>query len=123
MLITLMFSVAAVESRTFYSLLCLANEQVCRSWEGAQPDREPSWPMEIFHTINVVLCLWMELAGGWETVGSSWFLCVFESSLGWEFKLFFSGCQSVIRWWQNLYCIWLVLHIQYYHHHYYYHYY
>jgi len=27
---------------------------VCRSWEGAQPDREPSWSMEIFHTIDVL---------------------------------------------------------------------
>ena len=37
MLITLMFSVVAVKSRTFSSLSYSANEQVCRSWEGAQP--------------------------------------------------------------------------------------
>jgi len=41
MLITLMFSVVAKKSRTFSSFACSANEHVCRSWEGAQPDREP----------------------------------------------------------------------------------
>jgi len=28
----------AKKSRTFSSLSCSANEQVCRSWEGAWPD-------------------------------------------------------------------------------------
>jgi len=50
MLITLMFSVVAMKSRNFSSFSYSANEQVCRSWEGAQPDREPSWPVLIFHT-------------------------------------------------------------------------
>jgi len=41
MLITLMFSVVAMKSRTFSSLPCSANEQMCRSWEGAQPGSQP----------------------------------------------------------------------------------
>ena len=39
MLTTLMFLVIAMQSRTFFSFPCSADEQVCRSWEGAQPDR------------------------------------------------------------------------------------
>jgi len=31
--------------------------QVCRSCEGAQTDRQPSWPVEIFHTMGVMLIL------------------------------------------------------------------
>ena len=41
MLITLMFSAVAVKSKTFSSFPCSANEQVCRSWEGAQPGTQP----------------------------------------------------------------------------------
>jgi len=41
MLITLMFSVLSRKSRTFFSFPCLAKEQVCRSWEGAQPGSQP----------------------------------------------------------------------------------
>ena len=41
MLITWMFSVAAKKSRTFHSFSYPANEQVCRSWEGAQPGSQP----------------------------------------------------------------------------------
>ena len=37
MLITLILLVVAKKSGTFSSLPCSANEQVCRSWEGAQP--------------------------------------------------------------------------------------
>ena len=56
MLITLMFLVVAMESRTFSSFSCSADEQVCRSWEGAQPG-SPGWPGEIFCTTDVVLSL------------------------------------------------------------------
>jgi len=56
-LITLMFSVIAKKSRTFCSFSYSAHERLCRSWEGAQPGREPGWPMEIFHTINITLSL------------------------------------------------------------------
>jgi len=52
MLITLMFLVVAMKSKTFSSFSYLANEQVCGSREGAQTDRQPSWPMEIFHTLT-----------------------------------------------------------------------
>jgi len=37
MLITLVFVVVAKKSRAFSSLPYSANEEVCRSWEGAQP--------------------------------------------------------------------------------------
>jgi len=54
---TLMFLVIAKISRTFSSFAYLTSEQVCRSWEGAQPDRQPSCSMEVFHTIDVMLIL------------------------------------------------------------------
>ena len=44
MLITLLFSVVAKKSRTFFSFSYPANEQVCRSWEGAQPGSQPELP-------------------------------------------------------------------------------
>ena len=40
MLVTLTFSGVAMKSRTFSSFSHLANEQVCRSWEGPQPGRQ-----------------------------------------------------------------------------------
>ena len=40
-LITLMFLVAAMKSRISSSFSYSGNEQVCRSWEGAQPGSEP----------------------------------------------------------------------------------
>ena len=40
MLITLMFSLV-VKSRTFSSFSYSEDEQVCRSWDRAQPDRQP----------------------------------------------------------------------------------
>jgi len=57
MLITLIFSVVAMKSRTFSSLPCLANEQVCRSQEGAQPDSQPKLAGEIFHNMDVIRSL------------------------------------------------------------------
>jgi len=42
MLITLMFSVVPMKSRTFSGFSHSANEQVGRSWEGAQPGRQPT---------------------------------------------------------------------------------
>ena len=36
-----MFLLVAGKSRDFSGLLCSANEQVCRSWEGAQPGSQP----------------------------------------------------------------------------------
>jgi len=48
---TSVFSYQGLFSSFSYS----ANEQMCRSWEGAQPDKWPSWAMEIFHTMEVML--------------------------------------------------------------------
>jgi len=47
----------------------------------------------MFHVINATLSLGMGLAGGQKSIGGSWFLRVFESSLGWEFELGFFGLQ------------------------------
>jgi len=41
MLITLVFLVVAMKSRTFSSFPYSANEQVCRSWEGTEPGSQP----------------------------------------------------------------------------------
>jgi len=87
MLITLMLLALAVKSRTFSSFSYSAHEQVCRSWEGAEPDRQPSWPMEIFHTIGVVLSLRMGIEQGAESFQLPLF-CEFKSSFVQEFKLF-----------------------------------
>ena len=57
MLITLMFSVVTKTSRAFSSLPCPADEEEGSSWEGAEPGREPRWPVEIFHTMGVALGL------------------------------------------------------------------
>jgi len=38
-LITLLFLVVTKKSRTSFSFLCSANEQMYRSWEGTEPDR------------------------------------------------------------------------------------
>jgi len=87
MLITLMFSVVAMKSRTSSSFSYSANEQVCRRWEGAQPERQPSWPVEIFYTTDVMLSLWGGLAAGQEDISFSVFQ-ESEISLGQEFQLY-----------------------------------
>jgi len=52
---TLMFSVVAVKSRAFFSFPCSADEQVCRSWEGAEPESQPKLASGTFYTIDVML--------------------------------------------------------------------
>jgi len=93
MLITLMFSVIAVKSRTASSFSYSANEQVCRSWEGIYPDRQPTWPMEIFHIIDIMLSLGMRVGWG---AGCLLFSSLFrglESSLFEDFGLFWEFCE------------------------------
>jgi len=41
MLITLIVLIVAKKSRTFSGFPYSATEQVCRSWEGAEPDSPP----------------------------------------------------------------------------------
>jgi len=85
MLVTLMFSVVAVKSRTSqfsYS----ADEQVCRSWEGAHPASQPRWPTEIFQTVDVMLSLGTGVGPG-SGICCSLFR-EFESPLVWQFELF-----------------------------------
>jgi len=88
-----MFPVVAMKSRPFSSLPYSANELVCRSWGGASPDRQPSWPMEIF-----TLSLWMGVA---QRAGICFSLFLkFKSPLGWEFKLFWEF--SLFREFHNI---------------------
>jgi len=91
MLITLMLSVVAMKSRSFFSLRCSANKQVGGSWEGAQPGSEPklSHGNIPYHGRHAQLML-----GGWlgeEGICFSHFH-KFESSLVWEFGLFQEFC-------------------------------
>jgi len=93
MLIILMFLVIAMKSKIF-SFSYSANEQACRSWEGAQTDSQAGR--------RKYSIAWMSpsgyargLAGGWES---------FCSSLVQEFKLFykFSFFQEFCRVLKNL---------------------
>jgi len=61
-----MFAVVAEISRAFSSLPCSANEEVCRSWKEHSQAATPSWPMDIFHTMAVMLSLWMGFDQGQE---------------------------------------------------------
>jgi len=87
MLITLMFLVFAVKSRTFSSFLYSAKGQVCRSWEGAWPDRQPGWPVEMFYIMDVMLSLGMGVGQGAGTLFSMSFNCLLFFSLFREFAL------------------------------------
>jgi len=88
MLVTPMFSVVAMKSRTFSSVPCSAPEQACGSWEGAQPGSQPRLAEgDVPHQG----CHDQFISGGWpggqEALGSSCFL-EFKSSLVWGFELF-----------------------------------
>jgi len=101
-----MLLVVAMKSRTFSSFSYSANEHVCTSCKGAQPDRWPSWPMEIFHTIDIMLSLWKGLARGHGDFCSSRF-CEFKSSPVWEFELFleiwgFGVLRLLLRDWPQI---------------------
>jgi len=56
-IITLTFLVVAMKSRTFSSFSYSADDQVCRSWEGALTDRQPGWLVDMFHSIDVMLSM------------------------------------------------------------------
>ena len=75
-----MFLVVAMKLRPFFSFPCSANEQVCRSWEEAQPGRQLSWSMEIFHTIDMH-SLWIGVGWG----GRNLLLFFHEFNIFWEF--------------------------------------
>ena len=91
MLIALLVLVVAKKSRTFFSFPCLANEQGCRSWEGAQPDTESQagrWKYPILWTSCSVYKWGLAGEGGQ------------ESSL-------FPWVQSLSRVWQVLHNLWV----------------
>jgi len=82
-----MFSVIAMKSRTFSSLLYSTSEQVCRRWEGARPGRQPKIPSgNILYHGRHTQCV---IGGG---LGDRNLLFShfheFESSLVWEVELF-----------------------------------
>jgi len=62
----------------------------------------PSWPVEIFHTTDVVLGLRMGVGQGAGICFS--LFCEFKSSLGWEFELFW---ESGLFWECHKICIFL----------------
>jgi len=47
--------VFAKKSRTFSNFSCLADEQVYKCWDGAQPGCWPKLATEIFHTMDIML--------------------------------------------------------------------
>ena len=57
----------------------------------------PSWSVEIFHTLDIMLCLWTGDGRGQEAIGSSLF-CEFESSPVWEFKRFWEILKNSQIW-------------------------
>ena len=71
-----MFAVVAKKSRTFTSV---SPVQLMSRWAGAGREQSqadsPSWPVEIFHTIDVMLSLWMWF--GW----GAWILSFSGSSV------------------------------------------
>ena len=52
-----MFLAVAKKSRTFSSFPCMANEQVYKNWEGAQPGNKYKLANGIFHTTDIMLNL------------------------------------------------------------------
>ena len=69
----------AKKSRTFFSFPCSADEQVGRSWEGAQPGSQPKLAMEIFHTMDGMFSLRMGVGQGAGTLSPGFDLfCEFE---------------------------------------------
>jgi len=116
MWVTLMFSVVATKSRTFPSFSYPADEQVRRSWEGAQPGRQAELangniPYHKHHS--------QFINGGWLGSGSYWLFLVsmsfFESSHGQEFELFYffqaanwslSGEKKIVY---RLFCIFIII--------------
>jgi len=87
MLITLIFLAVAGKSRTFSSFSYSANEQVCRSWEAAQPASQPKLASGIipYHRRHAPF-----INGGW--LGGQEFALLFSVSSNplWSSSLNFS---------------------------------
>jgi len=83
-----MFAVVAKKSRTFSSFSYSANEQVGRSWVGAEPGSWPKLPYGNipYHRHHALVYNW-GLAGGQDS--SFTFIFVQEFKLFHEFSLFF----------------------------------
>jgi len=59
----------------------------------------PSWPIDIFHTIDVMLYMYI-----WGLAGDQESACSATSAWG-------QAVHSVVWWWEKLYCVSFVLHI------------
>jgi len=100
MLTTLFFLVVAMKSKTFSSFSYSASEQGAGAGREHSQTASSSWPLEILHTIDVMLSSRMGVGQG-AGISSSLF-CEFETSLVQEFELFwefrdFRVPQSLLR--------------------------
>ena len=96
-MVTPMFSVVAMKSRTFSSLPCSAPEQAYRSWEGAQPGSQPRLAEgDVPHQG----CHDQFISGVWLGVGQESFPFSFSVSLNplWCRSLNLSG--SLVFFWE-----------------------
>jgi len=117
-----MFLVAAKKIRTFSSFPYSTNEQVCRSWEGAEPGSQPKLARG---NIPYHRCHAQFMNGGWPG-GRNPFICFLFSLFSMSLKFsrssaFFgsfakfvksmsstfcscclgTGCELVTEWWEN----------------------
>jgi len=82
-----MFSVVAVKSRTFSGLPYSANEEVCRRWEGEQPDSQPKLANGNIPYLRPYALFMNGLGWGEGILFFTLFFCEFKSSLVQESKL------------------------------------
>jgi len=59
-----MLLVVAMKSRTYSSFPYPAHEQACRAGREHSQADSPGWTMEIFHTMDIALSLWMGAGQG-----------------------------------------------------------
>jgi len=80
-----MFLAVANRSRTFSSLPCSADEQMCRSWEGAQPGRQPKLDNGNipYHGCHALVIKWGG-PGGKELSASSVFFLAWGLAANWS---------------------------------------
>jgi len=86
MLITPKFSCVAISQGLFPVSHFHVTSRCAGDGREHSQTASPSWPMEIFHTIYVILSLWMKVGQGAGLFLS--LFCDFKSSLGQELKLF-----------------------------------
>jgi len=103
--------------RTFSSLPCSSNEQVCRSWEGAQPGSLPKLDNGNIPYQDFVLslsvrvgqgtgCFFFSVSSNLLLSGSLVFFGNFATSMSSGFcnRCWGTGCELVIGWQENCCC-------------------